>query len=90
MLLKWFTLYLDHRQQLTFNDITSECVPVKSGIGQGTIIGPVIFFLYIQMCISICKLMTAYYIPQVIHGIKSISGCSMVYLVLTNGAIAWF
>ena len=46
--LNWFTSYLDRKQQLTFNDIISECVSVKTGIGQGTIVGPLIFLLYIN------------------------------------------
>ena len=32
----------------TFNNITSECTIVESGIGQGTIVGPLIFLLYIN------------------------------------------
>ena len=48
MSLNWFTSYLDRRQELTFNTITSDCIPVKSGIGQGTIVGPLIFLLYIN------------------------------------------
>ena len=48
MSLNWFTSYLDRRQELTFNNITSDCIAVKSGIGQGTIVGPLIFLLYIN------------------------------------------
>ena len=48
MSLNWFTSYLDRRQELTFNEITSECITVKSGIGQGTIVGPMILLLDIH------------------------------------------
>ena len=48
MTINWFKSYLDRTQQLTFNEITSECISVRSGIGQGTIVGPLIFLLYIN------------------------------------------
>ena len=48
MSLNWFISYLDRTQELTFNNIVSETIKVKSGIGQGTIIGPMIFLLYIN------------------------------------------
>ena len=45
----------DQTQQLSwlmyhglYNDQTSECIMVKSGIGQGTIVGPVIFLIYVN------------------------------------------
>ena len=44
----WFKSYLDRTQQLTFDSIVSDCIPVLSGIGQGTIVGPIIFHLYIN------------------------------------------
>ena len=72
----WFKSYLDRTQQLTFDSIVSDCIPVLSGIGQGTIVGPIIFLLYInvvvRMCISICTRMTACYIQLVITGIASL------------------
>ena len=44
----WFNSYLDRKQELTFNDTSSDSVTVKFGIGQGTIVGPLIFPLYIN------------------------------------------
>ena len=44
----WFKSYLDRTQQLTFDSIVSDCIPVLSGIGQGTIVGSIIFLLYIN------------------------------------------
>ena len=48
MSINWFVSYFDRKQELTFNDKTSDCISVKSGIGQGRIIGPLIFLLYIN------------------------------------------
>ena len=44
----WFLSYLDRTQQLTFDNRVSDCIQVRSGIGQGTIVGPIIFLLYIN------------------------------------------
>ena len=48
MSLRGFVSYLDRRQEQTFYNTISDCTPVKSGIGQGTIVGPLIFLLYIN------------------------------------------
>ena len=48
MSLNWLVSYLDRTQELTFNGKTSNTIPVKSGIGQGTIVGPLMFLLYIN------------------------------------------
>ena len=48
MSINWFVSYFDRKQELTFNDKTSDCISVKSGIGQGRIVGPLIFLLYIN------------------------------------------
>ena len=50
--ISWFESYLDRTQQLTYNDVMSDRVPVWSGIGQGTIVGPIIFLLYINDVVS--------------------------------------
>ena len=44
--LKWFASYLDRKQMVTYNDIDSTVCPVPTGIGQGTILGPLIFIFY--------------------------------------------
>ena len=46
--IEWFNSYLTRTQELTFNGLTSDCISVKSGIGQGTIVGPIIFLIYIN------------------------------------------
>ena len=43
----WMESYLtDRRQFVTVNDCTSECLKIRSGVRQGSILGPLIFCLF--------------------------------------------
>ena len=46
--LLWFKGYFKRTQMVSFNGITSSVRTVDSGIGQGTILGPLIFVFYIN------------------------------------------
>ena len=46
--LKWFRSYLNRKQELTYQDITSPATAVPTGIGQGTILGPLLFIFYMN------------------------------------------
>ena len=46
--LNWFKSYLNRTQELTYHDVTSSTVAVPTGIGQGTILGPLIFIFYMN------------------------------------------
>ena len=50
--LKWFKSYLTRTQVVKYNDLVSSTLPVKTGIGQGTILGPLLFIFYINDIIS--------------------------------------
>ena len=41
--IKWFQSYLTRKHCVRFNNVTSDVLPVTSGIGQGTILEPSIF-----------------------------------------------
>ena len=48
-LLNWFQSYLHHRrQQVTVLGSTSSSLPVTSGVPQGSILGPILFLLYVN------------------------------------------
>ena len=44
----WFRSYLTHTQMVKFDNVISPTLPVVSGIGQGTILGPILFVFFIN------------------------------------------
>ena len=46
--LAWFKSYLSRTQELKYRDVVSASVDVPTGIGQGTILGPLIFIFYMN------------------------------------------
>ena len=48
LVLSWFKSYLMRRQVVIYNDIKSNVISVPTGIGQGTILGPLIFIFYLN------------------------------------------
>ena len=48
VVMKWVLSYFSHTQCVRYNNTVSDVLPVTSGIGQGTILGPLIFIFYIN------------------------------------------
>ena len=58
--LDWFHSYLkDHKQKVCIEDVVSDELPLKYGVPQGSILGPVLFTVYVNGLLSVptyCKL----------------------------------
>ena len=81
-LLSWFCCYLSNRKQLiSINGSHSSVLPVSSGVPQGSILGPLLFLVYINDlpdAITSCKVFLFADDTKCYHPISSASNCEQL------------
>ena len=88
----WFRAYLSSRlQKVSINHCSSDLLPVVSGVPQGSILGPILFLLFVNDipdCLSTSKLLLFADDAKCFHLIKSLDDVCLLQLDL-DSLVAW-
>ena len=90
-LLKWFEAYLiGRRQRVVVDGVNSDWLPVVSGVLQGSILGPLLFVLYINDLPSVAQTTIALFADDAkcYIDVNSTSDCELLQADL-NALVTW-
>ena len=57
---EWFSSYLSDRYQFTYvNSVCSDLAKIRCGVSQGSVLGPILFLIYVNDIANACLLYTS-------------------------------